>query len=491
MHGTSKMKKSLRELSENFVENISDVPDLKISGVNIDSTKIKPGDLFIAISGSKYDGHDFIPEAIKNGAKAIITNGRSFPNLRVPQLKVKNPRKVASIVAASFYQNPSRNLKMIGITGTNGKTTVCSILSKILECAGYNIAQLGTLGLKSKLINLPKTLTTPDAISLQKTLSFLKKNKYSHVIMEVSSHGIDQHRTDCIDFDFAVFTNLTPEHLDYHKSMESYFRTKAQLFKHLKNDAVAIINDDDQYGKRLKSEIKCQKTCFSMKDKNQIHYKSLSMSLDGISGKIKVGNHNYMIQSKLIGAFNAENILSALAVAHSLGIRKDIIEKGIKLCSSIDGRMEIFNQKNGSKVIVDYAHTPDAYQKVLSTIKNLSSINSRLLLVFGAGGERDKTKRSKMAKIAEMYSDYCFITPDNPRNENPKQISKDIIKGFKGSNYLLFDNREEGLKSALNKSEENDIIVVLGKGREEYQEIANEKIFYSDIDIIIKNGIFE
>ena len=485
------MKKSLRELSENFVENISDVPDLKISGVNIDSTKIKPGDLFIAISGSKYDGHDFIPEAIKNGAKAIITNGRSFPNLRVPQLKVKNPRKVASIVAASFYQNPSRNLKMIGITGTNGKTTVCSILSKILECAGYNIAQLGTLGLKSKLINSPKTLTTPDAISLQKTLSFLKKNKYSHVIMEVSSHGIDQHRTDCIDFDFAVFTNLTPEHLDYHKSMESYFRTKAQLFKHLKNNAVAIINDDDQYGRRLKSEIKCQKTCFSMKNKNQIHYKNLSMSLDGISGKIKAGNHNYMIQSKLIGEFNAENILSALAVAHSLGIRKDIIEKGIKLCSSIDGRMEIFNQMNGSKVIVDYAHTPDAYQKILSTIKNLSSINSRLLLVFGAGGERDKTKRSKMAKIAEMYSDYCFITPDNPRNENPKQISEDIIKGFKGKNYLLFNCREEGLKSALNEAKKNDVVVVLGKGREEYQEIANEKVFYSDIDIIIRNGIVE
>tara|TARA_B100001996_G_scaffold375559_1_gene355667 strand:- start:364 stop:1050 length:687 start_codon:yes stop_codon:yes gene_type:complete len=226
-----------------------------------------------------------------------------------------------------------------------------------------------------------------------------------------------------------------------------------------------------------------------MKNKNQIHYKNLNMTLDGINGEIKAGNCNYVIESKLIGEFNAENILSAVAVAYSLGIRKEIIEKGIKLCSSIPGRMEILIQSNGAKVIVDYAHTPDAYQKILSTIKNLSPIGSRLFLVFGAGGDRDKTKRSKMAQIAETYSDYCFITPDNPRNENPKEISNDIKKGFKRGNYFLFDDREEGLKSALKKCNKNDIVIVLGKGREEYQEIANEKIFYSDIAIIKENGM--
>ena len=491
MCGTSKMKKSLRELSKNLIKNITDVPDLIISGVNINSSEIRPGDLFIAISGSKHDGHNFIPQAIKNGARAIITNGRNFNNLPVPQIKVKNPREAASIVAANFYQSPSKYLKMIGITGTNGKTTVSSILSKIIECAGYNVAQIGTLGLKSKLLNYPKTLTTPDPISLQKTLSLLKNNKFSHVVMEVSSHGIDQHRVDCIDFDFAVFTNLTPEHLDYHKSMERYFDTKAQLFRKLKNSAVAIINEGDHYGKRLKSEIQGPINCFSMRNKNHIHFKTLNMSLNGITGEIKAGNNNYIVESRLVGEFNAENILSALAVAHSLGIRKEIIEKGIRLCPTIPGRMELLTQKNGVKVIVDYAHTPDAYQKILSTIRNLSPEGSRLFLVFGAGGDRDKTKRSKMAQIAEVYSDYCFITPDNPRNENPKEISNDIIKGFKGNKYLLFDNREEGLKSALKKCKKNDILVVLGKGREEYQEIKNEKVFYSDIAIIKESGAFK
>ena len=480
------MKTSLRALSKNLLINIKDLPDIEISGISLNSSKTKPGDLFIAIPGSKADGHDFISEAIDNGAKAVVTNGRNIDGLDIPQLKVNNPRKAASIIASNFYQNPSKNMKVIGITGTNGKTTVATILSKIIECAGHNVAQLGTLGLKSKLVNLSKTLTTPDSLSLQKTFSILNKKKCSHVVMEVSSHGIDQHRVDTVDFDFAVFTNLTPEHLDYHITMENYFNAKSQLFKKLKNSAVAIINGSDQYGQKLKCIIKCPPILFSMDDENQIHYKNIKMSIDGIEGEVCADKYTYIIESKLVGDFNAENILSALAVAHALGIKKEVIEKGIKLCKTIPGRMEIFQQQNGSKIIVDYAHTPDAYQKILSTIKNLSPKSSRLYIVFGAGGERDKTKRSKMARIAEIYSDCCFVTPDNPRNEDQGKIFNDIVRGFKENNYLLYNDRKEGLVSALKKCKSGDIVIVLGKGREEYQEISNEKVFYSDIDIIKK-----
>ena len=480
------MRMSLKNIFKN-VDNNNDLPDLDISGINIDSSKIKPGDLFIAISGSNYDGHDFIPEAIKNGAKALITNSRDYGNLPIPQLKVENPRKAASKIASNFYKHPSSHLKIIGVTGTNGKTTVSSILSEIIKSAGFNVAQIGTLGLKSKSINYPKTLTTPDSITLQETLFKLKKNKFSHVVMEVSSHGLNQYRVNDIDFDYAVFTNLTPDHLDYHKDMEGYFDAKAILFRKLKNQAIAIVNGDSPYGERLKLETKCPIYFFSMKNKNQIHYKKLEMNIDGINGKIRIDDTEYKVESKLIGEFNAENILTALVSAHSIGINKKFIEDGIKMCSVIPGRMEIVEQNNGSKVIIDYAHTPDAYQKVLSTIKSLTQKQSKIFLVFGAGGDRDKTKRSKMGQIAEIYSDHCFITPDNPRNENPQEIANNIIKGFKGKNFSIYNNREDGLRAALNKSDFNDIVVVFGKGREDYQEISGGKIFHSDMDIIKEN----
>ena len=477
------MTRKLKELTRGIL-NTDNMPDLAISGLNINSNYICKGDLFIAIRGNKQDGHDFIHDAIANGAAAILSNGRDLGVLGVPQIKVANPRRAASIVASEFYGHPSKDLQIIGITGTNGKTTTASILSSILSNAGKKTAQIGTLGVLADGFDQIKSLTTPDSISIHRIFSELKDANYSHVIMEVSSHALDQYRVSDVDFNMAIFTNLTPEHLDYHGTMESYFQSKAKLFRMLKLDSTAIINISDPNGIRIKEETHATILNYSKDNRSSIHYQGLKTGIDGISGLIKAGNEIYDIESHLIGEFNSENILAAVTAAHALGIRKKNIEKGIKTCLSIPGRMESFKLKNGASAVIDYAHTPDAYDKVLGSIKQISKKSARILVVFGAGGDRDHKKRIKMGRIAELHSNYCYITPDNPRTEDPEDIAKELSSGFYSDQYTVFDDRALGLKAALSQSTKGDVVVVLGKGREEFQDIMGEKMFYSDLNII-------
>jgi len=476
--------KNLAEIVHNIVPLSHDVPNTLIHGLAMNSNEVNKGDIFIAIPGTRLDGHNFIAQAIDKGASAIISNGKDLGKLPVPQIKVANPRKAASIVASEFYGHPTKHLKVIGITGTNGKTTTASILKSILDNAGYKVAQIGTLGLIADDFEQIKTLTTPDPITLQKLFSQLKEANYSHIVMEVSSHALDQFRVADVDFDIAVFTNLSPEHLDYHATVESYFQSKLRLFTMLTINSTAIVNISDSFGKRISKKSLAPVVPFSKSNNNSIHYKKMETSMAGIAGEIIAGQNKYSIKSRLIGDFNSQNILAAVSVAHALGENKKDIENGIRNCNSIPGRMEPYCLSSGAIVIIDYAHTPDAYLKVLSTIRQSLSNSGNLYAVFGAGGDRDKTKRPQMAEIAERFAKHCFITPDNPRTENPEKIAKEISMGFKGSDYTIFCERSLGLKAAFGRAKEKDIIIVLGKGREQYQDIMGAKIFYSDIEII-------
>ena len=463
----------------------SKIPDVLFKGISTNSKNVNKGDLFIAIKGEKYDGHDYIKEAIDYGAVAIITNQYDIIKCSVPQIKVLNTRKALSIIASEYYGNPSKNLTVIGITGTNGKTTTASIIKSILEQANIKVAQFGTLGLIANEINHQATLTTPDALLLQKLFADLLKANFSHVVMEVSSHALDQSRVDNIDFDLAVFTNITPEHLDYHKSFKSYCLTKLKLFKMLKNNAISIINVSDPFGEKLLSILESSTIPFSNDKSNTIHFKSLNISINGISGVINTENFNYKIKSNLIGKFNSENILAAVGVSKALGLNQNSIETGIAKCAIIPGRMEVHHLKNQIKAIIDYAHTPDSYKKVMETLKKLQhNDGGDLYVVFGAGGDRDKEKRQKMAQIVEEYAKHIYITPDNPRFEKQSDINNQIISGFKADKFSIYKNREEGLETALKKAKRNDIVAILGKGRENYQDILGQKIPYSDLKVI-------
>ena len=470
-----------------IVKNISfngNSDNREISYIAHDSRKVKEGTLFIAIAGQYNDGHDYIFDAIKKGAVAVIANGRSPQTDKVPILQVKNPRKAMSKIAANFYNNPSKDVNIIGVTGTNGKTTTTQLINHILTQNKKNSSSLGTLGFTSSAGIISTGFTTPESIDLHQIIRTMVDGGIKHIPMEISSHAIEFHRTDDIHVNMAIFTNLSKDHMDLHKNMDNYFNTKLKLFKNLNKNSIAILNGDDFYFKKITNNIKCKYLSYGFKKHNSLQVTSLKQNINETFFKFKYEGETYKMKSSLIGKFNIYNMICSILSCINLGISIDKIIDSLNLFKYVPGRMEIFKLINNNYAIVDYAHTPDAYDNIFQTIKDIT--NKNIITIFGCGGQRDKTKRPEMAAIAEKHSSFTYITNDNPRYENEDSIIKDIISGFKGNNYKIIKNREEAIKEAL-KSSKNSILAILGKGRDDYQIIGDNKIFHSDINILKEN----
>ena len=457
---------------------------LKIENLTYDSRKVKEGSCFVAIRGENFDGHEFISEAIDRGANLIISENKYHNQAEIPVIVVDNSRKALSKLASNFYGNPSSKINLIGITGTNGKTSITQIIKQLLDSLGSSCGSLGTLGFSINQDIVNTGFTTPESIELHGMLSLLVDSSTKNAVLEVSSHSLDQRRVDDVDFNIGIFTNLSQDHLDYHKTMRNYFNAKSKLFKNLGADSYSIINTDDTYGLELYSSVLNNKISYGIKRDADISASNIRFSFEYSSAKIKIFNKEYLIKTNLMGEYNVSNILAAIAALTSLGYEpKDIIDKINNISFSIPGRVEVVSHIDDKFILVDYAHSPDAFKTIFSNIKKIDNSFS-LISLFGCGGNRDKTKRPEMARIAEQYCDMVFVTSDNPRNEKLKDINDDIVSGFSSDCYDVIENRSDAIKKAISAMNEKSVLLILGKGRENYQIIGSQREYHSDIDIV-------
>ena len=465
--------------------------EFEIEGIEFDSRNIKNNYVFVAMTGSLVDGHNYIDTAIEKGAKMIIVEKKDIKlEEDITYVYVENIRKNLGIIASNYYNWPQNKIKIIGVTGTNGKTTSTYILENILE----NTSRIGTTGHRILDVNKETTNTTPESIDLIKLLDESVKKGVEYFIMEVSSHALEIGRVEMLKFDSAIYTNLTQDHLDFHETMENYFQAKNKIFSKLRDDSSsAIVNADDFYGIRILQENKSRKNNFmsySITDKaSDIYGEVLEYNNFGMKIKIVYENKEYRFNSKLVGNYNLSNILSCVGVLVKLGIEmNDIIEK-IQKIESVPGRFQLIENDKRIRVVVDFAHTEDGLINVLQTLKEMTK--NKVITIFGAGGDRDKAKRKKMGIAATKYSDYIIITSDNPRNENPIDIINEIESGLKEVNfpkekYETIVDREQAIARGIELSRENDSVLIAGKGHEKYQIIGDEKLHFDDCEIANK-----
>lgn len=484
------MKKLKELINELEIVNIKGNTEKTISEIHFDSRKIIPDSIFVAIKGNGADGNLFIESSIKSGATVIIHDVESENKIEgATYILVKDSRKALAQIAQNFYDNPSCKLKLVGVTGTNGKTTTATLLFKLFRHLGYHVALLSTVENKIDDEVFEATHTTPDPITLARFLNDAVKNGCKYAFMECSSHAIDQKRTFGLSFEGVIFTNLTQDHLDYHKTLDAYADAKKEIFDSLPQTAFAIGNLDDDRAKYMFSDTKANKYFFGIKDNIELNFKAskISQSLDGLSFFI---NEN-KIESKLIGNFNIHNILGVYVATKLLGVEENIIISEIKLLTPPVGRLEFVKSDTGIFCVVDYAHTPDALQNVLETLREVVANNSKLITVVGCGGDRDKTKRGIMGKIACELSDFAIFTSDNPRGENPDDILEEIVAGLspENSNYKCIVDRAEAISEAYKKALPLDIVLIAGKGHENYQIFKDETIHFSDIEEVQKNFV--
>lgn len=457
--------------------------NVAVSKVVFDSRQVSKECLFVAVPGTQVDGHKYIDQAVADGARSVICE--NLPeNLseKVSYLKVKSSARALAIIAANFYDNPSEKLKLVGVTGTNGKTTTSTLLYNLFTLLGLKSGLLSTVNIRIGKEVKPATHTTPDPIYLNQCLAEMVSAGVKFCFMEASSHGIHQERTAGLQFAGAVFTNITHDHIDYHGNFNNYILAKKKLFDELPKTAFALTNADDRHGYTMVQHCKASVYDFALKTEADYKAKILEHQLNGML--LRLGKHE--VWSKLIGNFNAYNLAAIYGVAHLLGQDDLQIATAISSLKAVDGRFQYVQSENNITAIIDYAHTPDALKNVLETIAKIRGGNEKVITVVGCGGNRDKEKRPVMARIATEMSDQVVFTSDNPRNEDPDAILEEMTKGVEMQNqqkYLSISNRREGIKTALTLAKSGDIILIAGKGHEKYQEVKGERLPFDDLAV--------
>lgn len=466
------------------IEAVKGSTDINIAKIEFDSRLIGKGDAFVAIRGTQSDGHDFIEKAISLGAAAVVCE--TLPEQLadgVTYVEVKSASAALAHMAANYYGNPSHNIKLVGITGTNGKTTIASLLYQLFKNAGYKTGLLSTVKIMVDETEYKATHTTPDSLTINKYLKEMEETGCEYCFMEVSSHGIHQNRTAGLEFAGGVFTNLSHDHLDYHSSFAEYRDVKKRFFDELPKTAFGIVNVDDKNGLIMLQNTRAKKLTYALKTYADYKAQILENQLSGLLLKI----NEQEVWVKLIGTFNAYNLLAIYATAVNLGLESQEVLRLMSELESVSGRFQFIVSDTKVTAIVDYAHTPDALENVLSTIESIRTRNEQLITVVGCGGDRDRTKRPVMAHIASSMSNMAIFTSDNPRTEIPEDIIEDMEKGVEPQNYkktLAVVDRRQAIKIACQLAKPNDIILIAGKGHETYQEIKGVRYDFDDMETV-------
>ena len=468
------------------LQSVQGTTDVRINSIKYDSRIVDKNDVFIAIKGMHSDGHLFIEKAIENGASVIVAEFLPENKIKnITYVEVESSSLALAFMAANFYQHPSENLKLIGITGTNGKTTVASLLYNLFKAAGYKVGLISTVKIMVGDTSFSTSHTTPDSLVINSYLKQMNAIGVEFCFMEVSSHGIHQQRSAGLTFEGGIFTNLSHDHLDYHSSFAEYRDVKKSFFDGLPKTAFALTNVDDKNGQIMLQNTKAKTYNYALKSYADYRTQILENHFKGLLLKI---NDNE-IWVKLIGSFNAYNLTAVFACADILGLEKDELLRLISTLENVSGRFEYFVTKNNITVVVDYAHTPDALKNVLYTINDIRTKNELLISVVGCGGDRDKTKRPKMGHIASELSSKVIFTSDNPRSENPESIISEMEQGVEPQNFMkvmAITNRKQAIKAACQLANANDIILVAGKGHETYQEINGVRSEFNDYEVAME-----
>jgi UDP-N-acetylmuramoyl-L-alanyl-D-glutamate--2,6-diaminopimelate ligase len=468
-----------------------------IKGVAYNSRLVEKDFLFVAVKGFRVDGHDYIKDALSRGAAAIVMeNARAVEDVkqhadlnRISFVEVSDSRKALALIASAFYEHPSKNLSLVGITGTNGKTTTSFITKSIIEAGGSRAGLIGTISCITGERNEVSVNTTPESLDLQRYLKEMVTNKMEYAVLEVSSHALSLDRVRGCSYKAAAFTNFTQDHLDFHNTMDEYFSAKTRIFNSLEEDGKAVLNMDDPMIGQLAGEIKNDIVTFGVDNDAMIRAENItdSQSLPagqtaGLSFDVRMPEGGFRVDSKLMGRFNVYNILASIGIAYALGIDEDTIKKGVMAAEPVAGRFENLNEGQNFLCIVDFAHTEDALRKVIEEARLMTK--GRVITVVGCGGDRDRSKRPLMGFAASELSDLVFITSDNPRTEDPMEIIEDMVKGIKKDNYIIRADRETAIREAVLIAQEGDAVIAAGKGHENYQDMKGEKHHFSDKEIL-------
>lgn len=458
--------------------------DVEINGIVYDSRKTKKGNLFICVSGYTQDGHSYIDDALQKGAAAFIVE-KDVIVLGATMVKVQSSRTAMPILASNFYGNPTQKLRLIGITGTNGKTTTTYLIKSIMEANKQKIGLLGTISTQIGDKIFVSSRTTPEALDLQSLFREMADNNIDYAVMEVSSHSLELGRVEGCNFKIGVFTNLTQDHLDFHKTIENYRNAKKKLF--YMTNGMNIINIDDEHGRIIADELKKLETpliTYGIDNKADITAKNIDITSKGVGFTIVTPEYEADLSIRIPGKFSVYNALAAASAAYAEGINKDVIKEGLSKVDNVPGRSEILKTDTPYTVIVDYAHTPDGLQNILASVKQYAK--GRVITLFGCGGDRDREKRPIMGNIAGKMSDYCIITSDNPRSEEPIDIIRQAEAGIKSTScdYICIENRRDAIKYALKMAKPDDIVLLAGKGHETYQVLKNRTIPFDERDIV-------